>query len=1178
MIDLISRYLQRLRAAHAANDAANELLRASADSMLDPQVLLKAVRDPGGRVVDLAYRSVNRAACLFLGREEHELVTLSQLESLSNLEGSGLWERLVQCLEVGTPLVLDDFPFHSDLFDGERRVDFRATKAGPDLIYLTWRDVTGRFQATQRLADSEQQYRLITENVVDVVFHERDGKIVWASPSVEDVLGAPPEYWIGRASRDAVPPEDRPASIGRLARVTVGETVRERLRVISVDGVTHWADTRGKPFYDAAGRLDGFIVSLHLIDDEVAAEQDSEVAQRLLRASADSMLDPQVLLQMIRDGAGRVVDCVFRGVNRATCSYLGMAEADLLGATQLEVMPNFAVSGLWDRFAQCLAERQPVVLTDFRYFSGILNAERIYDIRITWAGDDLVSVTWSDVTERCEAVQRLAASEQNYRLLAENVGDVVCHLRGDTIVWVSNSVEHVLGAPPAHWIGRKAADFVVAGDQADHRERVAQLARGGAVMERARVVAADGTQHWVHMYVKPFIDSNGNPDGALSSFRLIDDEVAAEQKIEAAQALLRASADSMLDPQLLMEAVRDPGGRVADFVIRGANIAACSYLGVDEGELLGSSADSPTPVSSSIWLKGRFAQCLEDGKPVILDDFTDLNGDVDGARRFDIRATRAGPDLISLTWSDVTGRFQAVQRLAASERQYRLLAENAADVVAHIRDSRFVWISPSCEGLLGAPPEYWIGREVVSAIPPEDASILAANTANAMAGGTVNERVRVMSTDGVTHWVHLNARPLNDDDGRQDGFTVSIRLIDDEVAAEREAQEARLARVRADERYRRSVDNAAIGISVIATDGRFLEVNDALCQFYGYDAATLLQKTWQELTAPDYLKADEEKVKAVLEGRLDSYRMVKKYIHADGHPIWGDLSVSCVRDENRHVESFVTQVADITATVEANERNRVLAQQLQQQSERLTAELNSAAAYMSSIMPRGLTGKVDVSSRYLPARALGGDCFNYAWIDDDHLLVYLIDVSGHGIEPALLSVSAHNLLRSGSISTETLLEPQAALTELNRLFQMDQQGDHYFTMWFGVYQASTRTLLYASAGAPPAFAFTSPVAGAVSVIELSTATVPVGMFEDTVFTSATYRVPPGSQILIFSDGASDLDLATGKQLSFAGFKTLATRMAASPDWSLDALIDELRELAPAGLFEDDCSLIQLTFE
>ncbi len=945
--------------------------------------------------------------------------------------------------------------------------------------YLSrWRSA---HEASQRRADSEQQYRLITENVADVVFHERDGKIVWVSPSVEDVLGAPPEYWIGRASRDAVPPEDRPAAAGRLAMVTAGESVRDRFRVVSVDGVTHWADTRGKPFYDATGRPDGFIVSLHLVDDEVAAQQALESTQFLMRASTDSMLDPQVLFEAVRDPDGQLVDLAYRSVNRAACLFLGREEHELVTLSQLESLSNLEGSGLWEGFVECLELGKPLILDDFPFYSELFDDERQVDFRATKAGPDLISLTWRDVTERSEATQRLAASERNYRLLAENAADVVYRERDGVIVWVSPSVEDVLGAAPDYWIGRKSREVVAPADAGKHAALVSQVLAGEGVTGRLRVIGVDGLTHWVQVRGRPFFDADGHQDGFTASLRVIDDEVAAEEATEAAHALLRASSDSMLDPQLLLEAVRDPGGRVVDFVIRGANRAACSYLGMDEGELLGSSPDAPTPVSSSTWLKGRFVQCLQDGKPVILDDFTDLNNAVDDSSRFDIRATKAGPDLISLTWSDVTGRFLAVQRLAASERQYRLLAENAADVVAHIRDGRFVWISPSCKESLGAPPEYWIGRQVLEAIPPEDAPILAASTSSVMAGGKVNGRVRVIGRDGVTHWAFLNARPLHDDDGDQDGFTVSIRLIDDEVAAEQEAHEARRQQARADERYRRATENAAIGMSVITTDGRFMEVNDALCQFYGYDAATLMQKTWQDLTAPDYLDADLEKSKEVLAGRLDSYRMIKQYIHADGHLIWGDLSASCVRDENGQVESFVTQVADVTATMEATERNRVLAQQLQQQSDRLAAELDSAAAYMASIMPAGLVGKVRVSSRYLPARALGGDSFHYTWIDDDHLLVYLTDVSGHGIEPALLSVSVHNLLRSGTIGIETLLTPNAALEELNRLFQMDQQGEHYFTMWYGVYQASTRSLRYASAGAPPAYAFTRDREGTVSV-------------------------------------------------------------------------------------------------
>jgi sigma-B regulation protein RsbU (phosphoserine phosphatase) len=209
---------------------------------------------------------------------------------------------------------------------------------------------------------------------------------------------------------------------------------------------------------------------------------------------------------------------------------------------------------------------------------------------------------------------------------------------------------------------------------------------------------------------------------------------------------------------------------------------------------------------------------------------------------------------------------------------------------------------------------------------------------------------------------------------------------------------------------------------------------------------------------------------------------------------------------------------------------------------------------------------------------LGGDCFSYYWIDDDHLLVKLIDVSGHGLEPALLAASVHNLIRSGSLSRETLLVPEAVLTELNHLFAMEHQNDHYLTMWYGIYEASTRTLRYASAGAPPALAFNLGTGLAVAVTEIFTTAAPVGAFEDTVFSSGTYHVPPGCRMLIYSDGASEINLADGKQLTVGEFKKLATKVAASSGWSLGDLIDELRALTPSDAFEDDCSLIQLQFD
>ena len=531
-----------------------------------------------------------------------------------------------------------------------------------------------------------------------------------------------------------------------------------------------------------------------------------------------------------------------------------------------------------------------------------------------------------------------------------------------------------------------------------------------------------------------------------AAYRLSRDENELRKTSESDRTLLQASLDGMLDPQVLLEAERDSSGTITGFVYREVNQATCAYLGLSRADLLGRGLLDRLPGIGQSGLMAAFARCADSGEPVILDDFTYDNEILAETRRYEIRATRATPTTITLTWRDVTERFRTAQRIAESELRLRLV-----------------------------------------------------------------------------------------------------------------------------------MDNAAVGMCITAPDGRFETVNEALCEFFGYDAETLSRLTWQELTAPHYVEADLRNVGRMLSGEIDSYRVDKQFVHADGHLVWGNQSVACLRHPSGEVERYIGQIIDISASVRANEQNRILNQRLRRKADQMAADLESAAAYMTSIMPRGLNGPVTVSSRYLPSRQVGGDVFDYTWIDDDHLLVYLIDVSGHGIEPALLSVSVHNMLRSRSLSTDTLLTPEAVLSELNVRFQMEQHDDHYFTMWYGVYEVSSRTLRYASAGAPPALAFNFGPATDVVMTELLTASVPIGMFEDSEFMSRTYAVPPGCQVVVYSDGASEITLADGRQLTPAAFKDLTSRVAGSPDWTLDELIDELNALTPSGAFDDDCSLIQLNF-
>jgi CHASE1-domain containing sensor protein len=246
---------------------------------------------------------------------------------------------------------------------------------------------------------------------------------------------------------------------------------------------------------------------------------------------------------------------------------------------------------------------------------------------------------------------------------------------------------------------------------------------------------------------------------------------------------------------------------------------------------------------------------------------------------------------------------------------------------------------------------------------------------------------------------------------------------------------------------------------------------------------------------------------------------------------------------------------------------------MESMARRLMSELSSAARYVTSILPRDRAAPVPVTSRYLPSDELGGDSFDHRWIDDDHLIAYLVDVSGHGIAPAMLSVSVHNLLRSGTLDDDTLRDPGRVLTELNRLFQMEQQAENYFTIWYGVYQPSTRTLRYAGAGHPPAIILT---ADGFDPVRLPSESIPIGVLEGTTFEAHNYPLPSDSDLLIYSDGAFDLALPDGRRWDLEDFIDLCDDTARSPRWTLEDLVDQLRNRSKTGHFDDDCTLVRVT--
>ena len=151
----------------------------------------------------------------------------------------------------------------------------------------------------------------------------------------------------------------------------------------------------------------------------------------------------------------------------------------------------------------------------------------------TVSGALVVGLAGFFLSQREQALLReRAEADAHYRILAYNSVDIVSHLRDGEIVWTSPSAEPAFGWPAEQWTGTDFLPRIHPDDLDTVVTALQEIATSGSTMAQFRLVAADGSYHWVESHGKPYLDAAGNPDGLITSSRIIDDRVEAEQRLE----------------------------------------------------------------------------------------------------------------------------------------------------------------------------------------------------------------------------------------------------------------------------------------------------------------------------------------------------------------------------------------------------------------------------------------------------------------------------------------------------------------------------------------------------------------------------------------------------------------------------------------------------------------------
>ena len=241
-------------------------------------------------------------------------------------------------------------------------------------------------------------------------------------------------------------------------------------------------------------------------------------------------------------------------------------------------------------------------------------------------------------------------------------------------------------------------------------------------------------------------------------------------------------------------------------------------------------------------------------------------------------------------------------------------------------------------------------------------------------------------------------------------------------------------------------------------------------------------------------------------------------------------------------------------------------EQLLKVNARMKRDLDAAARIQQAGLPRSVphTDAAVFAWAYQPCDELGGDSLNIIQLDDRYIALYVLDVSGHGVQAALLSVTLNRELtpRGGAASmiTDTKVEspgveasPPASVAErLNRVYPMDMETQQYFTVIYGLFDTQTNNFRFVGAGHP------GPVlANGGDKAEVQQCPgFPIGIVDDADYDEHVIQLQPGDRVFMYSDGIIEEADQDDEQF---GHPRLIDSIQQTSELPLQATVDRILE-------------------
>lgn len=251
------------------------------------------------------------------------------------------------------------------------------------------------------------------------------------------------------------------------------------------------------------------------------------------------------------------------------------------------------------------------------------------------------------------------------------------------------------------------------------------------------------------------------------------------------------------------------------------------------------------------------------------------------------------------------------QQLREAEARFQTLVEEMPAIIyinAWDEPHPMLYVSPHVEELLGYPSACWLERPgfVYTIVHPDDREALRAeNDRTEAIGARFSLEYRLIAQSGREVWIRDECVPVYDIDGHPLFYQGIMIDVSDRHHAEEALRDS-------EERFRGAFEDAAVALGIATLDGRLLRVNAAHCELLGYSEEELVGLDIRRLIHPEDLPNASSRRAELLSGAIRSYKEERRYLHKDGHVVWGLVSLSVTRDAKGNPLTVLAQVQDIT--------------------------------------------------------------------------------------------------------------------------------------------------------------------------------------------------------------------------------------------------------------------------